>query len=68
MLISREKTDLIEGTPMGFKIYEAVHEAAHFHSDCLEVVFCVRGKKDRLYAQAAADYVLYLHFAKIRRG
>ena len=43
MLISREKTDLIEGTPMGFKIYEAVHEAAHFHSDCLEVVFCVRG-------------------------
>ena len=43
MLISREKTDLIEGTPMGFKIYEAVHEAAHFHSDCLEVLFCVRG-------------------------
>ena len=43
MLISREKTDLIEGTQIDFKFYEAVHEAAHFHSDCLEVVFCVRG-------------------------
>lgn len=30
MLISREKTDLIEGTPMGFKIYEAVHERRIF--------------------------------------
>lgn len=43
MLISQEKTDLIEGTPMGIKVYEALHEPAHFHSDCLEIVFCARG-------------------------
>ena len=44
MLISREKINLIDGTPMGIKVYEAFHEAAHFHSDCLEVVFCARGE------------------------
>ncbi len=43
MLITSEKIDLIKDTPMGFKIYEAVHEPAHFHSDCLEVVFCIKG-------------------------
>ena len=43
MLITKEKINLIPGTPMGIKVYEAVHEAAHFHSDCLEIIFCIKG-------------------------
>lgn len=43
MLISQEKIKLIKDTPMGIKVYEAVHEAAHYHSDCLEIIFCIKG-------------------------
>lgn len=43
MIIEQESISLIPKTPIGIKIYEAVHEKAHFHNSCIEILFCVKG-------------------------
>lgn len=44
MIIEQESISLIQDTPVSIKVYEAFHERAHFHSDCIEILFCVRGQ------------------------
>ncbi len=44
MIIEQESISLIQGTPVGIKAYEALHERAHFHSECIEILFCVKGQ------------------------
>ena len=43
MIIEQESISLIPQTPIGIKIYEAVHEKAHFHNSCIEILFCAKG-------------------------
>ena len=43
MIIEQENISLIRDTPIGIKVYEAAHEPAHFHQDCIEILFCAKG-------------------------
>ncbi len=44
MIIEQESISLIQDTPISIKVYEAFHEQAHFHGDCIEILFCVKGE------------------------
>ena len=55
MIIEQESISLIPNTPIGIKIYEAMHEQAHFHNDCIEILFCVKGKIHMTIAYEAFD-------------
>lgn len=44
MIIEQESIPLIQDTPISIKVYEALHEQAHFHGECIEILFCVKGQ------------------------
>lgn len=42
-IISKEIPDFIGSTPLGISIYSAKHEAIHYHENCLELIYCIKG-------------------------
>ena len=42
-IISKQTPNFIGSTPLGISIYSAKHEATHYHENCLELIYCIKG-------------------------
>ena len=47
-MIEKEKVSYMEGTPVSVRVYDVDRYAPHYHEDCIEVLFVLKGEIDIL--------------------